>query len=163
VARSASRLHRPRQEAPAEARRARRPLAPPTLQQQLLSPPPHRVGTGAKPRADDVPGAVVQPYPHGHRRASSRHAAPSLSCRSMAPPSSCAASTNTIPVRWSSAARARWRHLPYIRAPSGGMSLALPLCHQALPCKVPFLLPLFLSIVLLTRPQFNHNAFSRCS
>jgi hypothetical protein len=117
VARSASRLHRPRQEAPAEARRARRPLAPPTLQQQLLSPPPHRVGTGAKPRADDVPGVVMQPYPHGHRRASSRHAAPSLSCRSMAPPSSCAASTNTIPVRWSSAARARWRHLHLHQSP----------------------------------------------
>jgi hypothetical protein len=62
------------------------PLAPPPLQQQLLSPPPpHRIGTGAKPRADDVPGAVVQPYSHGHRRASSRHTAPSLSCRSMDP------------------------------------------------------------------------------
>jgi hypothetical protein len=61
------------------------PLAPPPLQQQLLSPPPHHVGTGAKPCADDVPGAVVQPYPHGHRRASSRHMALSLLCRSMDP------------------------------------------------------------------------------
>jgi hypothetical protein len=39
----------------------------------------------------------------------------------------------------------------YIRAPSGDMSLALPLCHQALPGNVSFLLPLFLSTGLLSQ------------